>query len=311
VSFARHSNAFVLGDWGASRLRLFLVRSGDIAESSEGPGIAESAAPMQVLIDCVAPWRQAHGVLDIYLAGMVGSRNGIHEVDYVPLPADCVTWSRACWSTSFDGALLSIAGGLRSEPGAQPGDVMRGEETQVFGALRLTPALASGRHILVLPGTHSKWVEIEDGRIVRFRTALTGEVYALLRAHSTLLRASASTDQADDWQQGFDAGGQRAAQLTEGLLAAVFETRVQQLLAGRSRAWASGFLSGLLIAYEVDSVGATFVSAGELTVIGDPQLANLYRNVLATRSRTARVLAGDACVVEGLLYLAACLRARS
>ena len=301
----------MLGDWGASRLRLFLVRSGDIAESREGPGIAASAAPMQVLVDCVAPWRQVHGTLDIYLAGMVGSRNGIHEVAYVPLPADSITWSRACWSTSLDGAVLSIAGGLCSEPGAQPGDVMRGEETQIFGALRLTRALASGRHILVLPGTHSKWVEIEDGNIVRFRTALTGEIYALLRAHSTLLRASVGADQADDWQQGFDAGGQRAAQLTEGLLAAVFEVRVQQLLAGRSRAWASGFLSGLLIAYEVDSVGPRFASAGEVTVIGDRQLADLYRRVLATRSRAARVLAGDACVVEGLLYLAACLRAQS
>lgn len=311
MKLARNSNAFILGDWGASRLRLYLVVDGGLAETREGPGIADSAAPMQVLIDCIAPWQRVHGALDIYLAGMVGSRNGIHEVPYVPLPVDCVTWSRACWSTSLDGAVLSIAGGLCSEPGAHPGDVMRGEETQIFGALRLAPMLASARHVLVLPGTHSKWVEMEEGRVVRFRTALTGEVYALLRAHSTLLRAAASTDQADDWQQGFDTGVQRAAQLTEGLLAAVFETRVQQLLAGRSRAWASGFLSGLLIAYEIDSVGRTFAGEGEVTVIGDPQLAALYRSVLTTRNRATRVLAGDACVVEGLLYLAACLGAQS
>ena len=176
--------------------------------------------------------------------------------------------------------MLTIAGGLCSEPGAQAGDVMRGEETQIFGALRLSPRLANGRHILVLPGTHSKWVELEDGKVLRFRTAFTGETYALLCTHSTLLRAAGSADQADDWQRGFDAGVQRAAELAEGLLVAVFEARVQQLLAGRSRAWASAFLSGLLIAYEIDTVGRTFHSQGEITVIGDQQLAALYRSVL-------------------------------
>ena len=169
MSTDRRSKAFVLGDWGTSRLRLSLIVGGEIAATRAGPGIAEaSAAPLQVLIDCVAAWRQSHGALDVYLAGMVGSRNGIHEVAYVPLPADCVTWSRASWSTSFEGGVLTIAGGLCSAPGAQAGDVMRGEETQIFGALRLSSRLANGRHILVLPGTHSKWVELEDGKSLAF-----------------------------------------------------------------------------------------------------------------------------------------------
>jgi 2-dehydro-3-deoxygalactonokinase len=310
LSAARHSQAFVLGDWGTSRLRLSLVVGGEIVATRAGPGIAEtSAAPLQVLLDCVGAWRQAYGALDVYLAGMVGSRNGIHEVAYVPLPADCVTWSRACWSTSFEGAVLTIAGGLCSANEAQAGDVMRGEEAQIFGALRVSPRLAAGRHILVLPGTHSKWVEVVEGQVVRFRTALTGETYALLCAHSTLLKAAASADQPDDWRRGFDAGVQRATQLAEGLLAALFETRIQQLLAGRSRAWASAFLSGLLIGYEIDTVGRTFDTQDEITVIGAPQLAALYRNVLQAGDRSAQVLSGDACAIQGLLYLADCLRA--
>lgn len=309
MSADRHSKAFVLGDWGTSRLRLSLIERGEVAATRAGPGIAEaSAGPVQVLIDCVAAWRESHGALDIYLAGMVGSRNGIHEVAYVPLPADCVTWSRACWSASFEGGVLTIAGGLCSGPGARDSDVMRGEEAQIFGALRLSSGLAQGRHVLVLPGTHSKWVELEDGKVQRFRTAFTGETYALLCTHSTLLRAAGSADRADDWQHGFDAGVKRAAELAEGLLVALFEARVQQLLAGRSRAWASGFLSGLLIAYEIDSVGRTFHSQGEITVIGDHQLAALYRSVLDARHRSAQVLSGDACAVQGLLYLADCLR---
>ena len=309
MSAGRHSKAFVVGDWGTSSLRLSLIVDGSVAATRAGPGIAEiTTTPLQVLIDCVTPWRQAHGALDVYLSGMVGSRNGIHEVAYVPLPADCDTWSRASWSAPFEGGELTIAGGLCSAMGDRAGDVMRGEETQIFGALRLNSRLADGRHVLVLPGTHSKWVELEEGRITRFRTALTGETYALLRAHSTLLRAAASADQPDDWQRGFEAGVQRAADLVEGLLAALFEARVQQLLAGRSRAWASAFLSGLLIAYEVDSVGRAFHAHGEIGVIGDPRLAVFYRNVLNTRGRAAQVLSGDACAIAGLLYLADCLR---
>jgi 2-dehydro-3-deoxygalactonokinase len=123
---------------------------------------------------------------------------------------------------------------------------MRGKETQVFGALRLDTSLASGLQVFALPGTHSKWVEVEEGVVRRFRTAITGE-RTLLRDHSTLLRASAIADAPDDAQQGFDAGARRAFELKEGLLAAVFEARTQQLLAGRSRARAAGFLSGLRI----------------------------------------------------------------
>jgi 2-dehydro-3-deoxygalactonokinase len=310
LSAPRQPQALVLGDWGTSRLRLSLVVDGEIAATRAGPGIAEaSAAPLQVLLDCMAPWRQAHGALDVYLAGMVGSRNGIHEVAYVPLPADCVTWSRACWSTSFEGAVLTIAGGLCTANEARAGDVMRGEETQIFGALRVSPRLATGRHIFVLPGTHSKWVEVVAGQVVRFRTALTGETYALLCAHSTLLKAAGSADQPDDWQSGFDVGVQRAKHLAEGLLAAMFEARTQQLLAGRSRVWASAFLSGLLIGYEIDTVGRTFESQGEITIIGESQLAALYRNVLESHGRSAHVLSGDACAIQGLLYLTDCRRA--
>lgn len=303
---SRHSQAFVLGDWGTSRLRLSLIVGGEVAATRAGPGIAEASGTLlQVLTDCLAAWRSLHGALDVYLAGMVSSRNGIHEVPYVPLPADCVTWSRACWSTTFEGGVLTLAGGLCSTS-----DVMRGEEAQIFGALRMSSRLAEGKQVVVLPGTHSKWVELQNGQIARFRTAFTGETYALLGAHSTLLRASASTDQPEDWQRGFDAGVLRAAELAEGLLVAMFEARVQQLIAGRSRAWASGFLSGLLIAYEIDTVGRVFHSQGEVTVIGDPQLAELYRSVLNLRDRPAQLLSGDACAIQGLMYLADCLRAR-
>ena len=159
---------------------------------------------------------------------MVSSRNGLHEVPYVPLPTDCAAWSRAAWSRTLDGLNVIIAGGLcMSRETAS--DVMRGEEAQIFGALRIEPTLAQGAEPPAA-GNAQQMGRDRGRRILRFRTAFTGETYALLRDHSTLLRASATADQADDPQHGFDAGVLRAAQLSEGLLAALFEARIEQLL---------------------------------------------------------------------------------
>lgn len=312
MNAAHDAHRYALGDWGTSRLRLFLVEDKAVVAQREGPGIAAlPSPPPQVLAQSLASWRKANRTLHVYLAGMVGSRNGLHEVPYIPLPADCAAWSRAAWSGTLENMEITIAAGLCSNSQGQAGDVMRGEEVQIFGALRLDATLARGLQVFALPGTHSKWVEVEDGVVRRFRTAFTGESYGLLRDHSTLLRASATVDAPDDPQEGFDAGALRSAGLTEGLLTAVFEARTQQLLAGRSRAWAAGFLSGLLIGYEVETLGRTFRPGSAVTLIGDPQLASLYRNVLTSRGRAARILSGESCVVEGLQHLADCLRSRS
>lgn len=309
MSTPRAPHRYVLGDWGTSRLRLFLIENDAVVARSEGPGIAAQASPpVQVLAQLLEPWRPAEGTIEVYLAGMAGSRNGLHEAPYVPLPADAATWSRGAWRGSLADAEVTIAAGLCSTSRSERLDVIRGEETQIFGALRLESSLATGLQVLVLPGTHSKWVEVEDGVVRQFRTALTGETYSLLREHSTLLRASATPDVVGDLQHGFEAGARRAFELTDGLLAALFEARAQQLLAGRSRAWAAGFLSGLLIAYEIDTLGRTFHPNLGVTIIGDVQLADLYRTVLSARGRAALILSGETCVIEGLRHLADCSR---
>jgi 2-dehydro-3-deoxygalactonokinase len=305
----RDRDRYALGDWGTSRVRWFLVEGDAIVARSEGPGIAtRSPSPMQVLEQSLASWREGAPNLEVYLAGMAGSRNGVHEAPYVSLPADFEAWSRNAWRGSLSQIDVTIAAGLCSKNSETGGDVIRGEETQVFGALRLDPSLAEGLQVFALPGTHSKWVEVNDGVVERFRTAFTGETYALLRDHSTLLRASAIPDAPDDTQQGFDAGARRAFALQEGLLAALFEARAQQLLAGRSRAWAAGFLSGLLIGYEIETLGRTFHPDRGITLVGDPQLTNLYEAVLRSRGRATRTLSGERCVIEGLRHLADSLR---
>ena len=175
---------------------------------------------------------------------------------------------------------------------------MRGEETQIFGAIALDPRSAIGRHRIVLPGTHSKWATIANGRIIGFRTYPTGELFALLRDHSILARAA--TDTAVDPQDeasGFAHGIGRAA---SGTIGALFEARSAQLLLGRSHGWALGYLSGLLIGSEVAEALRDEPATDRIVLIGDPRLADRYRTALAHHDVAVDILDGDTAALAGL-----------
>lgn len=294
----------VLGDWGVSRLRLTLMDRGEIAGSRTGPGVgALTASPAETLAQLVAPWIHAGRSLDVVLCGMAGSRNGLLETAYATTPIEAGNWARVARRMRAPDMEITIAAGLLDAGCGEASDVMRGEETQVFGALKLDATLRTGSHLLVLPGSHSKWVEIENGLIVRFQTAVTGELFALLRDHSMLLRTGPTGEQGneqDDADAGFAVGVRRAADVAAPLLSALFETRTAQLLQQRSRAWASGFLSGLLIGAEIASFSALRPSMRRIVVIGDAQLAARYRRTFAERGVEARILDGDACAIAGL-----------
>ena len=139
-----------------------------------------------------------------------------------------------------DAAPVAIAPGLSCRSRLGSPDVMRGEETQIAGAIALHPHLGTGQHLLCLPGTHTKWAHLQDGQVRDFLTALTGELFALLRDGSTLMRAatagtearSASGDSQDGFERGIeDAAAPGSASLLHGL----FAVRSRQLIDGRSR----------------------------------------------------------------------------
>jgi 2-dehydro-3-deoxygalactonokinase len=304
---------YVLGDWGTSRLRLFLMENDAVAGTREGPGIGALASlspgsRIDVLAELVAPWASGATPLHVLLCGMAGSRNGLAEVPYATLPLNRETWLRGVRILQTRCMYVAIAGGARSDGRDRGSDVMRGEEAQIFGAMELEPNLRSASQVVVLPGTHSKWVAVANGSIARFRTAMTGELYALLRDHSTLFRATAQakdTREGPDAEQdeGFDAGVARSSSREGGLLTALFEARAAQLLDQRSESWARGFVSGLLIASEIDAMSETFRTAASVCLIGDSRLVSRYRGVFAARGLETHALDGDECAVAGLQYL--------
>jgi 2-dehydro-3-deoxygalactonokinase len=292
----------VAGDWGTSNLRLYRIENGAVVDRAAGPGIGDlgDQTPEQVLRAALARWRATSEPRAIHLCGMVGSRNGWIEIPYVDCPADPATWAAGSARAMVDQIPVTIGAGLACTRGSGAPDVMRGEETQIFGAMALMPELASGRHLIALPGTHSKWASVEDGRVTGFQTFVTGELFALLRRHSTLTRAAADDGAPEDEAIGFDAGLDR---ISEGghLLGALFETRAAQLRTGASGRWALGFLSGLVIGAEIAEILPA--ATGTITLIGDPALADRYNRGLAARGLGATVHTGEACALAGLALL--------
>ena len=295
------SSMFIAGDWGTSRLRLTLCDGDRVIGRKSGPGaVAAGLIHEDVLFSLIEPWLAAHGAVPVVLCGMVGSRNGWVEAPYARCPAGAGDLRLRLERFSVGDVPIAIVPGLvGASPRAAP-DVMRGEETQIVGALADDPELAQGARLFVLPGTHTKWVRVEDGRVASFQTALTGEMFALLRDHSTLTKAGgADAGLAGD---GFAAGLERHSQAPAGgLLHEVFEVRARQLLDGWSPAYALDFLSGLLVAADVEGALALFGAPDRpVVVIGEAQLTERYSQALRRLGAGVRQLDGEACALSGL-----------
>lgn len=291
----------VVGDWGTSNLRLFRVEDGRIVARRDGPGIgAVGRSAEAAFADTVGPWLADGTPLSITLCGMVGARDGWVEAPYADCPADAASWRAAAIGFDWRGAPIAIMAGLACTGADGIPDVMRGEETQIFGACARTPALAQGRRLIVLPGTHSKWALVQDGRVLAFRTVPTGELFALLRDRSTLGPKDAVGDAAQE-ATGFAEGLARAGE--GAVLARLFAARAMRLRAGRSADWALGYLSGLLIGGEIADARALLQADDGVTLIGDARLADRYARALAAQGVESQRLDGDVCALAGLGYV--------
>ena len=281
----------VLGDWGNSRLRLWRIKSGVVSDRRDGPGMAQSRDPVSALSTALDGWPEER----VILCGMAGARNALRETPYVPCPAGVSDWLERAVQAEVAARKVTLAAGLSWRDRTGRPDVMRGEETQIFGALALDPRLACGERQMVLPGTHSKWVRLNEGRITEFRTFITGELFGLLE-QSTLHIAGDGAD--DDEAAGFDASLARATKDC-GLAMALFEERAAQLEDDRTPAWARGFVSGLLIGGEIRAASPI----GRVLLIADERLSDLYSRALAHFGVLFDTMNGDDCVIAGLRLL--------
>jgi len=270
-------------DWGTSALRAYLLGAhGEILETRTQPwGIMRTpngdfAEAFRSITD---DWRQRAPRLPAIASGMIGSAQGWREIPYKTCPAGLEDLVEGLQPLAETGIRLHIVPGITVR-GALP-DVMRGEETQVIGALECVPGLRANAR-LVLPGTHSKWVVVRDGRIETFTTYMTGELFAVLRDHSILGRpaiaAGVEANAENAGALGFDRGVVAARDHAHvGLSALIFSARTLMLAGQLLPVDTLSYLSGLLIGEELRSALAGRGLRGEpVTLIGDPQLCARY-----------------------------------
>jgi 2-dehydro-3-deoxygalactonokinase len=262
-------------DWGTTSFRAFrMAPDGTIRDRRVGlRGIVNVPDNRfaDTLREEIGPWL-ATGEDHVLLSGMIGSRQGWKEAPYLPCPAGAPDIAAALVDIEFDWAQVKLVPGLSATDESGVAEVMRGEETQVLGVL---DAMGGGG-LACLPGTHSKWARVEDGRITGFTTHMTGETFGALRGHTILGRMMH-----DGPSNGapFEAGVRRSGD-PGGLLHHIFGARAQVLAGQLAETDAAAYLSGILIGHEVRAALAGMREV-VVHVIGTPELTDLYARAIS------------------------------
>ena len=288
------------GDWGTSNLRVFrFAPDGQVIEqrkAAKGVMAVADGAFEAVLADLVGDWLAA-APSRVLLCGMIGSRQGWAEAPYLACPAGPAELAANGLRVESRLAEIHIVPGLSTKAADGRMDVMRGEETGIFGALAPDDREP---HLVIAPGTHSKWAHIEGGRIAGFSTFMTGELYAVLRGHSILgrlMRGEAQDDAA------FDLGVRRALD-DPALSRLLFSARTEGLFDRIAAESLGSYLSGLLIGSEVGA-GLADEAASAASVIAAPATGALYARALALAGLAkVRRVDGAEAAARGLWRLA-------
>src|SRR5215831_14139551 len=241
--------AYVAVDWGTSNFRLWLIdRAGSVQaerRSQEGmmaAGKLGFASVLQSHLDAVGAARD----LPVVVCGMAGARQGWVEAGYIDTPAHLASILEHAVLVPGDYRDIRILPGIAQRDRNAP-DVMRGEETQLLGALGVH---TSGEAIVCIPGTHSKWARMSGGTVERFATFMTGELFSVVSRETILSHAIAEAPEADDTEafQSAVVAAFKAPALAANLL---FQVRSSQLLFGGKPSAARERISGTLIGIEL------------------------------------------------------------
>jgi 2-dehydro-3-deoxygalactonokinase len=240
-------------DWGSSSFRAYLMSpDGEVLDevaSGDGIGSVAAGAYPATLKRLTGRWLEAHPSLPIIASGMVGSRHGWREAAYVKCPAGPRDVAVHLTQVEADGRRVHLAAGLSYADEAGQPDVMRGEETEIFGVAD------AGARLIVLPGSHSKWAKIDGDRVVAFKTFVTGELFAALRDHTVagaFAKAAPAKSPGEAFAHGVGRGAAAGAcEGKSGLIGLLFGARSLPLMGALPEDDVGEYLSGLLIGAEI------------------------------------------------------------
>jgi 2-dehydro-3-deoxygalactonokinase len=260
---------FIALDWGTTSFRAYHVdgQGKVINEFADAEGIlaVKDGAFEAVLESHIGSWDK---LLPVVASGMITSRQGWIERPYVDCPASAADLAKAIHlHKTSSGRLIHFITGLHLKSPSIGHDVMRSEEVQVFGSLD------TGAHHFVTPGTHSKWIDVEEGRITNFATYITGETFSLMRNHSILGRLM--KDDADD-EAAFNQGVEKAFADPAGLLHSLFSVRSLGLFDALKPEQLSSYLSGIVIGTEVAHAKLSNDRSAKYVVLASPNIGMRY-----------------------------------
>lgn len=284
----------LLVDWGTSKLRVWAWQGDDrVSEALTYPRGMKFLTPTEYS-GVVAEIRDALGAdadVPVLICGMAGARGGWREAAYLSAPVELSHLASNLLIFRHESSEIRIVPGVRLL--TQRADVMRGEETQLFGLLQ-----AGVRTRVCLPGTHCKWASLTQGRLDDFSTFMTGEIFEVLSKHS-ILSKTLGTDW--DWDD-FRAGVAEVVRSPEEVWRSLFGLRAGALL-NEGPASDRARLSGLLIGAECSAARSAF-DTGPVTLIADGEMAQAYRHALDVAGFEVALTDGETATRQGLVRLA-------
>lgn len=287
-------------DWGTSSFRLWVMAAdGSVIserKSKQGMSTLDRLGFEDVLENALSNVGVEQS-LPVAICGMAGAAQGWKEAPYLELPARLDDIPGAAVRVPTGKRDIRILPGLAQRDASQP-DVMRGEETILLGARNAGLRSAT----VCMPGTHSKWVHIEQETVTSFTTVMTGELYALLAKQSTLAHAVTQVDAVDCDHPKFAESLKKVMRQPETVIRSLFPIRAAALLELESKDALAATLSGLLIGWEIAAMRDTLT--GKVTLVSDDALGDLYRKALSLAGTDVEFLISDDMVREGLFTAA-------
>ncbi|MEM8978059.1 MAG: 2-dehydro-3-deoxygalactonokinase [Pseudomonadota bacterium] len=285
--------SWIAADWGTSNLRVWALSDDDAvqdqAENNQGMAKLAPGSFEKALREIIAPWHAK--TLNVLACGMVGARQGWVEAPYAQVPCKPDGTEPVAVTTSASDLRVSVLPGLKQ---VKHPDVMRGEETQIAGFLRLNP---NWDGVVCLPGTHSKWVHVSAGEVVSFRTFLSGELFALL-AYDSVLKHSVDTKDFD--KEAFLSAVSDTLSKPAIFAAKLFELRASHLLNDTEASVSRSRLSGLIIGSEIAAAKPYWLGQ-QVALIGAPYICGYYAEALSTLSVPTRSEDAGQMTLSGLI----------
>ena len=294
----------ILIDWGTTNVRAFLVDSGGNVlarkESDRGIKFVEKDRFPEVFQNLVGDWG---GVACTLMAGMVGSANGWEEAAYIPTPASIEDMRKGIHSLSCLEKVYIVPGvSCRSSDGIY--DVIRGEEVQVLGLQeRRRNSWTDDRekHLICLPGTHSKWLETSRETLLSFTTVMSGDFFAAVCSKTIMSLMLKSEQQFSD--EAF-LHGVSLSSLAGGVMSRMFKVRSSYLFGQVKPEHMESMISGVIIGSEIDEMRRLYTPVSTVQVIGSNVLIRRYRMALEQFGMRCELHPGDELSLAGMIRLA-------